>query len=314
MNLSKQVTKLRKSRKERLGLLLVFVFLVTASGAVAVGGILVNPNEQTRPMITTSEEHGFWQGKIQDMGGESAYEYFSIFFEDMQRDRRHEKAHVFGGALYLVEGVDGLVVCDSRFDYGCFHEFLGRAITELGVNSIPQLNQVCIQILGNKAGFCQHGVGHGIQSYFGYGPKDFDRAIELCGSLPGNDPTGGCAGGIYMEYNLRSMLAQERVIRESDDIFSPCSRLSDEHLGACYFWITQWWYESILAESSGFIDIYKALGQRCMSVNEHFRLECYQGIGNLLHEGEQENVLDICESVSANSVYIKACQQSTHPI
>jgi len=312
MNIFEYLKKIRGYRKELLGLVAVLFVLAIATGVIAVRGIVISFNEQVRPTIAVSEDHTFWQERIREMGGKQAYDDFSVSVEGMQRDRQHEKAHVFGGALYLEEGVDGLAVCDSRFNYGCFHEFLGRAITELGVNSIPQLNQICIQMLGDDAGFCQHGVGHGIQSYFGYGPKDFDQAIELCSSLPGNDPIGGCAGGIYMEYNLRFMLAEDRAVRESDDIFSPCSRLKPEYLSACYYTIGQWWYEHLVYELKSPFDIYTTMGERCSSIDERFRADCYRGIGNLLHEGESDRSPEFCKVVSPKKEYQKMCEMMTH--
>jgi len=281
---------------------------------VLLGGIFLWSEYQVieKPKnISSTQEHDFWREYVLKNGAQNAYEEFTESVQNESRGQQHEMAHIFGGAMYQAVGVEGLVVCDSRFDYGCFHEFLGRAIAELGLQSVEELNSTCITMLGEGAGFCQHGLGHGVQSYFGYTDKDFYKALDACRNLPGNDPIGGCNGGIYMEYNLRSMLADERVIRESTDLLHPCNKLEGKDAETCYFWQPQWWYEVFLRTGEGQQYIFTELAKQCESITagEKMVLRCFQGIGNMPQGIGQTMDANFCNIISKSSRNRAACEQ-----
>lgn len=250
--------------------------------------------------IAQAGSQQFWEEYIATHGAQEAYATFSETIQSEAFGLQHEKAHIFGGALYAQEGMQGLVVCDSQFDYGCFHEFLGKAIAENGIDSLPDLNDTCITILGDNAGYCQHGIGHGIQSYYGYKEKDLIDSLALCDALPENDPVGGCAGGVFMEYNLRTMLGDERVIRDDTSMLAPCDSLTGWQQKSCYFWQPQWWYEQFINEGDISIEeLFVELGRRCDIVSDKdLRNFCYQGIGNLMQARGGDNDPVFCDIVS----------------
>ncbi len=163
---------------------------------------------------------------------------------------QHTEAHIFGGALYATEGLNGISTCDARFSSGCFHEFIGRAIADDGLSVVTQLNTVCT----NKGG-CQHGIGHGLISYLGYSPEDLTKSIAICAGLPGEEMLDGCMGGSFMEYNMRTMLQVSngavRPATSTKDLLDPCDRFSGEAQRSCMLYQPQWWSVSF---ASGLAD------------------------------------------------------------
>jgi hypothetical protein len=264
--------------------------------------------------IPKGEEQKYWSERMQQVGANKAFDEFAASIQSMSQGLQHESAHLFGGWLYAQEGVAGLNVCDSRFDYGCFHEFLGTAIAELGLGSMNVLNQSCINNLGDNAAFCQHGVGHGIQSYFGYTKKDLFSSLETCNTLPANDPIGGCSGGIYMEYNFRTMLADKAELRPFTSIVDPCDEVAQKDLQSCIFWQPQWWHGVLGYGETA--QVFGEMGQYCRDASRLLGISildtCYRGIGNvtsLLEKSNKEEALRLCEAVSEEVVGIQVCQE-----
>jgi hypothetical protein len=202
----------------------------------------------------------------------------------MSYQKQHEQAHLFGGALYSVLGLNGFEICDTKFSYGCYHEFIGRAIVDQDTDVIPKLNKGCIALRGGKLA-CQHGIGHGIVGYIGYAPQDLSEAVKLCNLLPDSDPIGGCYGGLFMEYNLRTMWGADARTREYNPTkpFEPCDSFSraDERR-ACIYWQVQWW-DQVVAPRDETKTAFKRMGDLCRESKRLYGVyeECFQGIGNI---------------------------------
>jgi hypothetical protein len=260
----------------------------------------------------------FWTGRILSIGGSAAYAELSDFVINNKISIRksHDLAHAFGAALYSTESEGGFPVCDSRFLYGCFHEFIGRAISEEGLLATEKLNFKCVDSLGDESHFCQHGVGHGIQAYFGYEEEDLDSALKSCGELPLNDPIGGCRGGIFMEYNFRTMLADDADLRSDDNPYSVCKNLTNDDLLACSYWVPQWWYESLhekLSNQMTKMEIFKRIGYNCTEMhqdNEQLLTTCFRGIGNVAAPVSDYSLplsSALCESASFDQKLVQEC-------
>lgn len=265
----------------------------------------------------------FWAGVIKKEGPAQAYKDFGTAVAQLSPEKQHENAHVFGGALYTVEGLSGLTTCDSNYSYGCFHEFLGRAIASLGLSVVNELNQDCVNKLGSNALSCQHGIGHGIEAALGYDFSALQKSLALCKDLPYNDPIGGCYGGVFMEDNMQTMLGDQGKAREltSTGVQYPCDVLDDPYENACYFWQSQWWSQEL--RSSGMTDvdaIYTKIGSYCAAAPSEYRRSCFEGIGNNLvgdanFDGDRARKLCIdaskdptyqlyCRSLAADSLFV----------
>jgi len=262
----------------------------------------------TNAQLSSSE---YWQKQIRTHGAKETYKNF-VFTNKAARltsNREHENAHIFSSALYEMEGKIGLPVCGDDFKFACFHELLGQIISDLGLGVVIELNQECIGKPGSDAGFCQHGLGHGIQAHFGYIGEDLLRALTVCEKLDGNDPIGGCVGGIYMEYNFQTMLGDDANVRDTEDLFSPCNMFSGERQRACMFWQPQWWLNGESASEESVVHV----GRLCVEANEDKLLQmiCFNGIGNTIaaKEDYDPNIVRVlCNTSSSNNSHQLFCK------
>lgn len=301
------------------------LFAVAGIGAVALMlGTFGEAYLKEPPDRTLSEREAFWQEEIRAKGGAEAYHELAVSNADKSIDDQHQEAHAFGVALFVEKGVDALSICDSRFSYGCFHEFLGTAIATLGTESIPALNDACYKDLAESPLSCQHGIGHGAISVFGYDKAALLSALNECKNLKRSDPIGGCYGGVFMEYNVRTMLGADATPREySGNPFTPCDSLSEPFRTPCIYWQPQWWQQAILYEKA-VSEQFKEMGNYCREFSKTPDLErtCFEGIGNVVAQAagykpvRMRELCDaaavtarqdlLCRSVGANHVGIDA--------
>lgn len=262
----------------------ILLLLLVIAAVAAVSFTYPQPSSETSPPSFSRGAHvstvaQFWRERIGETDAKAAYADFKHAYATETPETQHAHAHVFGGVLFEEIGQRGVSVCDSSFAFGCFHELLGRAIHAGGLEVVHELNQACIENLGAQALGCQHGIGHGILTYIGYNYDDLTAALAACRELPVSDPIGGCYGGVFMEYNLQTILDTNAVRPlADDDPHAPCNTLAPEYKGACYFWQSQWW--RVVLGGGGdtaftrIRDLCDSLGQR------ELRTQCFRGIGN----------------------------------
>lgn len=212
------------------------------------------------------------QARIEKEGGQAVYTEMLKELEGKSVGERHATAHLFGEALYEAEGIKGLIVCDAHFSFGCFHAFIARAIETQGLSVVARMSDACLRV-GDLA--CQHGIGHGLIAHLGYETDALQEALEICEGLPHGDSIGGCIGGAFMEYNLRTMVG-EGYVRESSDHHEPCLSIPDRFRAACYFSAPQWWFESLSD------DAFPVMGARCRTLEARLARTCFDGIGNIV--------------------------------
>lgn len=283
---------------------LISFFILAALSLAALSLVPVAAN----PPLRTEDG---WEERIRQVGGRVAYAEFARAAEGLSIARQHAEVHVFGGALYDTEGVAGLPVCDSRFSFGCFHEFLGRAIAELGLSSTPGLNQACVDALGAKSLSCQHGIGHGVQAALGYTKEALDEALPLCRDLPYSDPIGGCYGGVFMEYNMRTMLGEDGTLRPySGGAAEPCDVLPETYKRACFFWQPQWWHQ-VLYRGVGTEEAFRDIGALCDEHAPTYLMQtCFEGVGNVVPAAADfsaDTARTLCEAASTVSELRARC-------
>ncbi len=257
------------------------------------------------------ERVGFWEDVVRAEGALSAYEMLMRATENKSIGEQHEWAHAFGSALFRVEGVEGIRVCDSRFSYGCFHQFLGDTILSLGAESIPQLNQICFDQLSENPLSCQHGIGHGALAAFGYDDESLRKALSECKALPGADLIGGCYGGAFMEYNVRTMLAEKAAPREYlGNPLHPCDSLDEAYQIACIYWQPQWWSQTV-ARGLAKNDAFAMMGSYCGGLSPILQRTCFEGIGNIVSfeaDFDPAKVRTLCDATSRDAADRLACR------
>lgn len=279
---------------------------IVFAAIVAVFGFFVAVRTEVRPLDFNAPAADIvlhWEEQIRRDGGNRAYEQFAHAVSALSFEAKHQHAHYFGNALFHAEGAAGLSVCDARFSFGCFHEFLGQAITALGIESIPDLNDGCFKALDKSPLSCQHGIGHGALAAFGYDDEALRKALDVCRTLKRNDPIGGCYGGVFMEYNLRTMLGSAAQARAyATNPYTPCDILDPAYITACIYWQPQWWMQEVLAGMSE-VEMFKSMGDYChdfAKTPERTRA-CFEGLGNVVAQAsdfDETNAREYCDAVS----------------
>lgn len=234
----------------------------------------------------------YWKKEIARSGGESAYALLATAIHDAPYGVQHTWAHVFGSALFAIEGADSIGICDERFSFGCSHQFLSDAITSLGLESIVQLNEACFETGKKSPLSCQHGMGHGILAEIGYEFSDLEKALDTCRTLPGTDSIGGCYGGVFMEYNVRTMLLEAATPRTfTGNIIEPCDAVDDAYRTACFYWQPQWWLQAPLHNKSP-QEQYKTMGGYCrqFALIATLKRACFEGLGNVVPQSSEFDI------------------------
>jgi hypothetical protein len=263
-----------------------FIYLIATITLIISLGIIYysvkptsGPSEISLGNPRDQQFYDKWAGRIKKIGGEKAYTQFVQETSKKALRDRHHDAHLFGEALYNSEGKKGISVCDNRFDYGCYHSFMGLAIYTEGVDTVPDLSNKCVEVLGESSGGCQHGIGHGILSFFGYSLDDLNKSTDICSKLKTHDLTAACLHGVFMEYNFQTMLLSDGKIRDFNnrDPYYPCSIIGSNAKNVCFNQQAQWWIVSI---KEPFNTRVQQIDQLCSQLpTEPFRSECFKGFG-----------------------------------
>lgn len=289
---------------------LVSIITLTLLVATLVSVLIMDRTWAGRAAFDTnsdlSTQEKYWIDHIKANGGDAAYSAFAEAISDVPPSRQHTLAHVMGGALYKAMGTDGLFICTSDYSYGCYHEFLGRAIHEGGLPVIESLSSACASILKSQSLGCQHGIGHGILGYFGYDIDSLIDSLAVCESLGDETISHSCFGGVFMEYNTETLLADQASTRAFDPELGymyPCSTFDSSWQAPCYFWQIQWWLAIDRYDHPELSDRVDLLNGRCANIgDEHSRRECFRGIGyNLPGEAgyDASAVRDLCQRLTS---------------
>ena len=247
--------------------------------------------------------------RIKDIGARAAYE--ELIEKTIGRGTRigHDFGHAFGSSLYEEEGIEGFYICDERTYGGCMHEFIITAIDDLGTSVVEMIGQNCLD--SDDLGYtlvCQHGIGHGLVSYYGYDVAGLEKAIGLCGEVPNDTPIYGCEGGAYMEYNMRTILPDTPTRPIEDENWStPCDELSEEHVKSCYHWLPQAWhafFDGSEYEYMGWEKYFDKLAKVCEQQEGVVRAACLAGVAKvapIAADFDSEKTHGICSAMSEPS-------------
>lgn len=258
---------------------------------------------------TLAEQTTYWENRIRAVGPSAAYEELNAAVADENPSRQHEAGHIFGSALYATAGLSGISTCDARLTSGCFHQFVGSAIAANGLSVVTELNADC----GNKPG-CQHGIGHGLVSYLGYTDDALKKAVHICTDLPGPETKTlqGCLGGIFMEYNMRTMLSVDggsaRSATSSKDLLAPCDEFSGIVERSCLLYQPQWWWSFYSKENVQ--QNFRSMAHLCDRMVGDYRAVCYAGIGEMTpspSDYDASSTSQLCLHTTADTVMQSYC-------
>ncbi len=239
----------------------------------------------------------YWTSRIKKVGGVRAYSELSTSVSSADPSVQHGAAHAFGGALFAVEGLPGISVCDDQFSYGCYHEFIGQALLADGLSILPSIRAACDATKAPIA--CGHGIGHGLLAYFGYAKTDLQKAIDTCTQI-GDMSQQGCFGGAFMEYNMRIMTGLKNTRPLDDSLYAPCDTYSGDAKRSCMFYQPQWWW-SVLAEnaSSDRTSLLIHMSSLCAQSDE--KDMCFEGVGLMIPASvsyDPKRAIALCKQVT----------------
>jgi hypothetical protein len=250
------------------------------------------------------------------VGGKAAYQEFAQSVADLPENDQHTHAHEFGAALYGVEGLSGISVCDERFAQGCFHEFIGEAVIAHGFGIVRTLSEKCAAAIAPDSYFCQHGIGHGLLALSGYDEASLKKALAQCPLLVTNDPLNGCYTGIFMEYYERDVLEGNDSPRpvEHKDWFAPCSDLSGEtSRWVCFYSLPRWWHQIYIHQGGQSESAVLAnMSALCMKAAQPDQIDiCFSGIGHVIpttvgYKGQASATA--CERATSDPRYRLLCK------
>lgn len=268
--------------------------------------LLQNKNESAR--IT------HWEERIRSGGAEEAYAELACNLKNKMGVQGHTEAHYFGAALYQEAGLEGAIICDDRFQYGCLHELLGRALHAQGVSVLPALHAVCEDSEKiNATSLCEHGIGHGILSYFGYDARGRASALSLCKSSSAPTVAGKCEVGVFMEYFDQTMLGPNipPFPVSKDAPFAPCDGLTTPEYAQCVSFMPRVWRKNFWPTSATSATAVTATGSYCESLPEHFlQIACFAGAGNELYiqtRGNAATANILCARSSNDKSLVTRC-------
>lgn len=256
-----------------------------------------------------------WTSRIAAVGPQSAYAELLQSAQSISVSEGHSFAHAFGAALFEALGTDALSVCDSQLFWGCFHAFVGEAVAQKGIAVAPELKKSC-PAGGSELTGCEHGLGHGILGYYGYGLRDLKAALGQCDSLEPEHPRNGCAEGVFMEYSIRELaasssdIADPRVLSESNR-YTPCTQVDAKYAGACGFELVPWW-GAAQHRYRALGDIYAWMGAQCAAApGAQLRQGCLQGLGfNAGLSGTFDEALALCNAAAPSGPASMVCRSA----
>jgi hypothetical protein len=264
-------------------------------------------NAPTIPSTGSPEsvKSAYWEKRIEEVGGKTAYAEFAKWvINALGAEQAHDNAHMFGGAVYGVEGTAGLSVCDNRFSYGCAHQVMASALDDRGIGALKELDQVCKES-GILANGCWHGLGHGLIGEFGYSQEQLKKSTAYCYQLSGEND---CLAGVFMEYNLQTMLGEDGIIRPliRNNWYAPCDSISGIGEIVCYFSLPQWWDRLFIQEGKDANATFARIGQLCSQItNAQMRRNCYEGAGRAIPlvnvRDDATQAIALCNAVSSST-------------
>lgn len=255
----------------------LFVLKSTVVGSSFTGFSLVMDAARKSDL---ERESAYFKQRIKRVGAEKAHAELKERYHNEDPVTQHFMAHRFGELLYEEVGIEGVAACDNAFVFGCYHSFLGKAIQKNGLAILTRLDAACIGKGRDWLG-CNHGMGHGIVAHLGYSTSTLMSALDACSALAWKGPVGGCTGGLFMEYNFRTMLDEKgtgEYLRPLDDqgLHAPCKDLPLGYRVVCYYEQPDWW-RRILHN-----DFVQTAGLCREASNVEAKEKCFIGLGRVI--------------------------------
>ena len=263
--------------------------LLIASALLAAGLVIAlwpRPGTPPQPAAGGGElpnvlnERERWLRRIEEVGVERAYGEFKLAYAARDPRYQHLMSHLMGALIYERLGAAGITACDDGFgDFGCYHGFAARAVSEGGAETVRSAIVACREFAAPAlAVSCEHGVGHGLIEVLGH--HRLSDALALCEeAAPQPNPFAGCTVGVFMEYNGTPSATTTAAVSprplDPNNPYEPCPTLPERFRQTCYYQLPQWWNRAPGAT-------YQRTGQWCGAAAVSAEREaCFRGVGSI---------------------------------
>lgn len=289
--------------------LIVSAYILNTAGALDTDEFKNLPDEK---------KGAYWEGRIHKVGEDRAYKEYKTLTTVLPPVQQHWELHVFGNALYTTGGLEAIKTCDATHDYACYHAFMISDIQEFGTGAARRLHGVCVDLFGQSAFSCLHGLGHALVASLGYDEESLSKALDVCDENPDPNPSMllyGCLNGAFMEFNTPMTISGYEPRSFSDaEAFEPCNSITDRSRKiACTYTQLYWWFSSLKHEDPS--TRLTHVGNLCRSMNTHdpelYRI-CIQGAGNAMDstiDYEPTKAADACSHIDSEPTMQALCQK-----
>lgn len=293
------------------GIIIGSIFLITI-GVLASFFFIKNDkyNNNSLPSVANESydyrtEKAILAKVFNSLSSKEVYELFKDRYSQIDQTKVHNLAHWIGTEIYSHGGMDGLLICDEAFSYGCYHGFFIKAFEKEGKDLYQSGDRYCFgdgsQPL--KYGGCIHGLGHGVLYLNGYDINGLKGALEDCESLASISSISGCNNGVFMEYNTRTMQSLdtgEIELRplDSNNPLEPCNEIDGKYSNDCYFEQPAWW-------AGVYFNDFQKMVELCEGViGKSSKENCFGGVGRMIPIVDQyqgNKIKEVCMSISSGS-------------
>lgn len=205
-----------------------------------------------------------------EIGLQKAYELIKKKFPNNDA-AAHDFAHIIGIVAHDLAGMENLKVCDTAYNYGCYHGFIEAFISKNTVAKVAQIEDGCIALGTVHAPSCLHGIGHGVMVDSSY---NLDAALENCSVLKQTSQIY-CWDGVFMERIVGSMKTQEdKIIMTAKTLQVPCNSVKVTYRQQCWRNQVSSWFSFFGAKT-------KEVGGQCSLIEKEYQPICFETLGLL---------------------------------
>ena len=298
--MTKQVVLKNLSKfKKPLILLLFLIIFVSIFSLLAIPKI--NKNQKTESASLTNLDTIIKDGNArafatvaEEIGPQKSYELVRLKFPNNDT-KAHDFAHVVGIVSFEKQGVAGLGVCDTAYNYGCYHGFIEAFIATNTVAKVSQIESGCIALGAVHAPSCLHGIGHGVLVDASY---NLDKALENCSILQSTSQIY-CWDGVFMERIVGSMQNEtNKLVMTKETLLAPCDRVKTTYQEQCWRNQVSSWFRFFQGNT-------KDIGEQCSLIETRFQKTCFESLGLMVTITYGENaptLISACQVITQNQI------------
>lgn len=234
-----------------------------------------------------------FEQQVKKIGARKSYELLKKRFPGNDPDA-HDFAHTIGYVAFYEKGERGISICDTFFNYGCYHGFMIKFFQENGVGQIKKMESACDSLGAASSPSCLHGIGHGLMMEAGY---NLAKALVNCDPLQ-ESAKPYCWDGVFMERIAGSMQEpQDRFKPTEETLDEPCVDIDAQYGREC-------WRNQVAVWFNYYNQDGLRVGSRCVVAEAQFRDVCYESVGlkvAQVYGDNEQRLVEMCKFVNAGA-------------